>query len=437
MSRFASLFLVGAVGLATVSCGDDGGGSTVAETTQPSLASIDAPTTSESGAGLTVSVSVSNPDDVALVWSASSETLTIEGAATLIGTNTGATLSWETAPEAIGAHTVELVATFEGGELRAPATLEITEAPCLYPERSGFARGLAFPEFSWEAELADGTPVTFDLNDFYCNDEEWGQYDTLLFLATADWCPNCPAYMQYIDALSDRLEAEGMLIFYLDMQTRTGATAYTPSSNEAISRHTPNGSGLRAGDGNNSTPNGVINSGLVEFFPMSWVIRRSDMTFIADQRDTSYYLPLAEIAIDPTADWSEPPRPEILPVIDAKCGVEDEEEYEPNNRIEDASTIPEGTPIFGGVCDLQPDYYYIDIEGEWELMLEFTASVGDLDVYVWDVEAQRPLRGDGASAIGSATATDNESFAHAGPAYIYIAGYRGETTPYVLTVNAL
>lgn len=309
---------------------------------------------------------------------------------------------------------------------------------CYYPSPVGFARGLAFPDFSWNAVRADGTAVVFDLYDFYCNDEAWGQYDSLAFLIITDWCPNCPAYMEWVDALAAQMEEEGMLLFFLDVQNNSGGTAYTEGSNRHINQYTPNGSGLRAGDGDNQfRTDGVLMSGLVEYFPTSFVVRRSDMALIADQRDTSYYLPLVEIAMDPDADWSDPPAPEIVPAFPANCDESQEEPYEPNNQVDEAGVISEASTVEGGVCDSQPDFYQIDIEGAWRAELEFSHALGDLDMYVWDLEAQGPLQGDDGRPIGSDSTTDDESFEYEGRQTLFIYGFRGATAPYTLTITPL
>jgi hypothetical protein len=179
-----------------------------------------------------------------------------------------------------------------------------------------------------------------------------------------------------------------------------------------------------------------MNSGLIEYFPTSFVIRRSDMTLIADQRDGSYYLPLVEIAQDPDADWSSPPQPGIVPELATNCEDGDEEVFEPNNTPDEAGAIGDGDFIEGGVCDSQPDYYQIDIEGDWTLNLEFSTATGDLDMYVWDNEAQAPMQGDDGSAIGAESTSDDETFSYSGPATIMVYGFRGATTPYTLTVTA-
>ncbi len=434
---FAFALFAAGVG-AVAGCGDDA--ETPSETmTQPTAGAITAGD-ALIGTQHSISVAVTNPDGIALTWAVTSDTLTIDASTVLTADDTGATLAWEVTPEAAGTHTVKFEATFDGGVVSAAATFDITApAPeaCIYPGDTGFARNTVFPDLAWTAQWADGTEFEFDLYDFHCDDEAWGDYDSLLVLATADWCPNCPAYIGWIDALSDRLEEEGMLVMFLDLQDAQGGPSYTDIANPAMDRHTPNHSGIRAGDADSTTPNAVLMSDLIEYFPTAFVIRRDDMMLIADQRDTGYYLPLVEIAMDPTADWSAPPAPTITPDFETSCVDGDDEEFEPNNIPDDASTITPGVAIDGGVCDFQGDYYRIDIEGDWALNLEFSVSDGDLDVYVWDEELQRPARGDGPSAIGSATADDNESFEHAGPSLIYISGFRNATAPYTLTVTEL
>lgn len=434
----ATLAVVGAA--VALGCGDDG----TAPADGPSAAAI-APTMAamsaieaEVGDIVALTATVTNPDAIDLTWSVGSTT--IEGLSELgqlDGSNTGVTFTFDSTADLVGTHEIILGATYgEDGEISQTASVTIEPEACYYPSELGFGRGLAFPDFAWNAMYHDGTPVILDLYDFHCNDELWGDYETMLFLITTDWCPNCPAYIEWIDALSDQLEEAGMLIFFLDVQDNQGRTTYTASSNEHVARYTPNGSGIRAGDGDNTQPDGVMESGLVEYFPTSFVIRRSDMALIADQRDASYYLPLVEIAQEPNADWSAPPQPGIVPEIPSNCDESDEESFEPNNSSEVAGALPAGETVEGGVCDSQPDFYTIDIEGPWTLNLEFSTATGDLDVYVWDTEAQAALQGDGGSAIGGESTTDDETFSHAGPATIMVYGFRGATAPYSLTVTA-
>jgi thiol-disulfide isomerase/thioredoxin len=422
-----------------IGCGDDGttSGETVTAPVAPTVSTTESLSVT-AGDEVSITATVVNPDDLTLAWAVNSTT--IEDLAELgqfEASNTGATLSFPSSAEMVGSHEVTFGATFgEDVEISATATVTIEPEPCFYPSNVGFGHGLAFADFAWNAMYHDGTPVILDLYDFYCDDAEWGDYSSMLFLITTDWCPNCPAYIQWIDALSPQLEEAGMLIFYLDVQNNEGRTTYTPASNEHVGNYTPNESGIRAGDGDNTQPDGVVNSGLVEYFPTSFVIRRSDMSLVADQRDTSYYLPLVEIAQDPDADWSSPPQPGIVPDLPTNCEEGDEEASEPNNSPEEAADLTPGEVSQGGVCDSQPDFYNIDIAGAWTVNLEFSTNLGDLDVYVWDNDAQAPAQGEDGSAIGAESTTDDETFSHSGPASIMIYGFRGATAPYSLTVTA-
>ena len=426
------------LGLLTA-CGDSGEAGTVANEVpaarSPTMATL-SPLEVEVGDIVSVTADTENPDQLELSWSVTTPTVGLAESGVLEGTSDGATFTFDATAALVGSHEITLTAAFEGGEIAATGTVTINPEPCVYPSDIGFGRGLAFQDFAWNAMYHDGTPVIFDLYDFHCNDEAYGSYETMLFLITTDWCPNCPAYISWIDALSDQLEEAGMLIFFLDVQDTQGNTTYTPSSNEHIGRYTPNGSGIRAGDGDNTQPDGVMTSGLIEYFPTSFVLRRSDMTLIADQRDTSYYLPLVEIAREPNADWSSPPQPGIVPDLPSNCDEADEESFEPNNSSDEAGALEAGVTVEGGVCDSQPDFYAIDIEGDWTLTLEFSTSVGDLDVYVWDDDSQAPMQGDDGSAIGSESTTDDETFSHSGPATVMVYGFRGATAPYALSVAA-
>ena len=420
-----------------IGCGDDSSSAPGTEPVEPTLTATESVTVTE-GEEVSITATVENPDGFDLSWAVNSTTIDdLAEIGQLDGTNTGATFTFPSSSAHVGSHEVTLGATYgEAGELAATVSITVEEEPCFYPANIGFGPDFAFQDFAWNAMYHDGTPVILDLYDFYCNDEAWGHYETMLFLITTDWCPNCPAYISWIDALSDQLEEAGMLIFYLDVQDSRGRTTYTPASNEHVGRYTPNGSGIRAGDGDNTTPDGVLNSGLVEYFPTSFVIRRSDMSLIADQRNTSYYLPLVEIARDPDADWSAPPQPTIRPELPTNCGEEDEESFEPNNSVDEAGTLTPGETVDGGVCDSQPDFYNIDVDGPWTVNLEFSTATGDLDVYVWDVDRQAPLRGEDGSAVGAESTTDDETFSHEGPATIMVYGFRGATAPYSLTVTA-
>lgn len=310
---------------------------------------------------------------------------------------------------------------------------------CVYPESNGRVEfGGVVPDMSWEAaylgnELVDGG---FDLYEFHCS-PDYDQYDTLIFVVTTVWCPYCPGMMEYIDRLGEQLEQEGALVVFAEVQNASGGPIDTEGAQDHISNYVTRSEGYRVGDADNYEPNALGSQRIIQAFPTTLVIRRDDMTVIADSSRSNYYLPFVEIAMDPEADWSAPGPPTIVPELELACGPEDEEASEgDNNRPDTAPLLAAGDEIDGGVCDANPDYYKIEIAGEWTARLEFTHSDGDLDMYVWDVENDRPLTDEAGSPIGSDSTNDVEEFTYSGPALLMVYGYRNASGVYNLTLSA-
>lgn len=315
----------------------------------------------------------------------------------------------------------------------------IAPEACVYPVSSGrFEFGGVVPDMSWRAaylgnELAEDG---FDLYEFHCSDA-YDQYDILIFVVSTVWCPYCPGMMEYVDQLGARLEEEGALVVFTDVQNASGGPINTESAQDHISQYVTLSKGYRVGDADNYEPNALGTQRIIQAFPTTLVVRRDDMTVIADSSRSNYYLPFVEIAMDPDADWSSPGAPTIVPELELACGPEDEEASEgDNNRPASAPLLAPGDEIDGGICDANPDYYKIDIAGEWSARLEFSHSDGDLDMYVWDVENDRPLADDSGSAIGSDSTSDVEEFTYSGPATLMIYGYRNASGVYNLTLSA-
>ena len=110
--------------------------------------------------------------------------------------------------------------------------------------------------------------------------------------------------------MSREIEALGMLVFFVNTQKETGRSSYTVDAAEYLGDYASSPSLIFAGDGDCSSPECLTDSGLIEFFPTSIVIRRRDMALIADARGSeTYRLPLMEIAADPEADWLDSPLP--------------------------------------------------------------------------------------------------------------------------------
>lgn len=314
-----------------------------------------------------------------------------------------------------------------------------TPTSCVYPAPLGGEYGVGYaktiPDIYWEpAYRADGTSFRFDLFEFYCS-PEYAAYDTLVVVVSAGWCPQCPRMIDWVDRLAPRLEQEGAFILYLEAQNDNGAEASSEVARNHFARHTTtNQSGVRVGDANAVPRNAIAASSLLRAFPTTFVVRKRDMQMIVESSMSNFILPFVEIAMDPEADWSRPPQPTIQPTYPSNCGEEDEEPFEPNNTPAEAGPLAPGDVIEGGICDIEPDFYRIDFEGDWRLRLEFDGREADLDVYVWDVERDRPAAGPTGSPIGSFTYESVEEFEHSGPAVIYIHGFQNATTTYTLSL---
>ncbi len=305
---------------------------------------------------------------------------------------------------------------------------------CGYPMPEGWDIGQVVPNVVWEdAYWADGTQQTLDLEEFFCSDE-WDDYSSIHFIITTGWCPNCPNYISYVDGIGAQIEAAGGLLVFLTTETASGDPATNEYAQEHTAPYAPNNTGLRVGDGAGQPAMSIGSSPTIQFVPTSLIVRRSDMTVITDQRASEYNLPFVEIAGDPELDWSNPGAPTVRPDAPRNCEELDEEVHEPNNRLSDAKTI--GAEQFpGGICDSNPDFFYVDVQGAWSAFLEFEHDVGDLDMYIWDEAGQRPLQDDLGEDIGGYSTDDNEYFEHADPAYLYIVGYDRETSPYTLVIT--
>ena len=135
-----------------------------------------------------------------------------------------------------------------------------------------------------------------------CNDDV-----PFFFAPLSDIPTNSPRLISDLEEMSEELEAIGMLVFFVNAQDSFGRTSYTEDAADELRRYATLRHYLFAGDGDCSRPDCIIDSGLLEFFPSSFVIRRRDMALIADARDSATYrLPLLEIAEEPECDWSAP-----------------------------------------------------------------------------------------------------------------------------------
>lgn len=302
---------------------------------------------------------------------------------------------------------------------------------CSYPSASGALRvNEVWPEMWWNgAYNPDGSTTNLILEDIYCGRTATDWQSIVLVVGTG-WCTACPDYMEWVDDQSAQLTANGALIVFLETETESFQMATNAQAHEHIESLRID-SGIRVGDADtNPTAGTVYSSPDIAAYPTAYVIRTEDMMIVADQGMDEYYLDLDGITGDINGTWTPGG------TLEPNCGTADEESYEPNNSPAEASSIG-ATVIDGGVCDQSADFYQINISGDWQAHLDFTHSVGDLDMYIWNTSTDEPATDGAGNYIGSDTATDDEQFSYAGQALLMIYGYNRTTAPYVLTITEL
>ncbi len=313
------------------------------------------------------------------------------------------------------------------------ATTSLTSL-CSYPlqPNATFQNDRVVPNMYWEnAQNADGSTFRFDLEDVFCNQPE---IKSMAFLISTEWCPYCPDRMRWLTSMASQLEAAGMMTVIVEAQNRSGGAIGTEAGARHINSIIGQATAVRLGDADaRPTSNIFNNSPVVTAFPTVFVVRTRDMKIIADQSNSRILLPMVDIAQNPNWDWSDPEDPQ--PAFVNLCAEGADEDLEPNDTPPEAPVIGAMT-IEGGICTDAPDYYYVNIAGEWSATLTFEHDVGDLDIVVWNEAADRPFTRDG-EPLGGVTETDNETFRHAGPNVIRIYGKRQASAPYQLVIEEL
>lgn len=330
---------------------------------------------------------------------------------------------------AAGEGQAQITATWEG--LEASAT--VTVAGCTYPgaASSPIQVGSTMPPLAWETAVAPGGAVTpLRLEELHCARGQ-GAPSVIIFVVGAGWCSACPSYIRSVYAQAPQIEAAGGLIVFVEAEDASSRAASSAYAHQYISNLVGTQHGVRVGDGDTRpAARTLYNAPLLQAFPSAFVVRTRDMRILADQASSNTMLPYVRMAQDPDGDWSNPSAPPFV----ARCGPADEEPSEPNDAPAQAALIGAGS-FDAGICTPEPDYYRIDLQGSWQLTLEFSHAVGDLDVYVWDEARNQALTVNGRK-VGSDSATDDEQFSHAGPALVRVEGYQRASAPYRLTLTA-
>lgn len=340
------------------------------------------------------------------------------------------------------------VTVLKGGDVTFTAAVDSmtaelsTRTGCEYPKYGAkIEYNRVFPKLAWPAKRPDGSEFEFKMDEVHC-DLEWADTKTLTLVLSAGWCAPCTRYAQMLSVQRDELNAAGMEIAIIEVQDKGGEPAdlsfawdhlldISPCEDGSIPcMNEPKIAGIVAGDKDTRPQASFLeDSGLIKAFPTVLVVRTEDMRIIADQSRANNYLPLADIAADPHADWSKSGNP----VFVNRCDPDDEEDQEPNNVPAQAKVLPLGT-LEGGICEEGNDLYRIEIEGEWTATLEFEHSVGDLDLFLWEEGRNQELLIDN-KAIYSANGTNVETITWSGPAMLAVVPYRAASAPYKLTLT--
>jgi len=302
---------------------------------------------------------------------------------------------------------------------------------CDYPAfTSNIVTGATMPALEWDlARLPDGTRGAFSLRDIYCGEAEGEVPSVYVFVLGANWCGACTHHMGELAPEAEALRQAGGQFVFVGVEGLDYSPSSTDEALQTLSRAAGQAPVYIVGDGD--TGGVIAGSGAFTALPSVFVVRTRDMKVIADNGTGAAGLDFLAVAADPDAGWENPPPP----MIDSQCAPGQDEDLEPNNTPDTPAVIGAGT-IEGGVCDEHPDFYLIDIDGPWRLSLDFTHAVGNLDVYAWDGAGDAPLRVN-SQVVGSYSTGDGESLEHVGPTLVRIGGFRYESAPYVLTVEAL
>jgi len=326
-----------------------------------------------------------------------------------------------------------LTVTVEG----VSSTLDVTVV-CKYPaDAPRFINHYeTLPYLRWDAAVDEnGNTQVFDLEEVMCN-AEWARYDTLGIIVSTEWCPYCPDRMRWMNSMQSELDGLGMKLIYAEVQDRQGrATMDSAKAAAYVDTIIPGGVGLRIGDLDSTPTRNIFNSSdaFINAFPTVFVVRTRDMKIIANQTDGTALLDLPGIAANPEWNWRDPDNP--IESFVSNCGDRPDESYEPNDTMAEAPEVG-ALAVEGGICAEGPDFYRVNIQGNWRVTLLFDHDVGDLDVYVWNEFQNAPLRQNNRD-VGSYTTNNNESFEHSGPALIRIEGKRNDSAPYTLYIEAI
>lgn len=323
--------------------------------------------------------------------------------------------------------------TVTHGDISAdlPITVE-----CRYPEIAPtfISNFEVMPNLSWTAFDENGVESNLDLEAVHCA-ADWQDTKTMAIMVSAEWCLPCQPQMRWLAAQADAVTPLGMQIVYNEIQDTQGRNVMTSQKAATfIDTIIPGGKGLRIGDADAMPTRNIMNTSpnFIEAFPTIFVVRTRDMKIIASVIGGRAF-DLAGIAANPEWDWSDVDNPVEGFVSVCEDGVD--ESYEPNDVPSEAADV--GAVAFtGGICTDAPDYYRVNLTGRYAVTVVFEHDVGDLDVYVWNEQANAPMQRN-RNPVGSFSTNNNESFEWEGPALIRVQGKRNDSAPYAFYIEEL
>jgi len=289
--------------------------------------------------------------------------------------------------------------------------------------------GNTMPALTWPAVWPDGNRFDLSMGDLRCQ-SDWKDVHTLAFVISAGWCGACTAYAQQLQNQVDDLAARGMKIAIIEMEDYNGVPADSAFAFEHLGKITSRRPGIALGDADvKPTAHFVRDSNYISYFPTTFVVRTSDMKIIADQKRANIYLPLADIADHPDADWSNGK------AFLSHCKPGEEEKSEPNNVAADAAgPIGVGT-YHGGICDdITLDIYEVDPGGTWTATLTYDASQANLAIWVWDAEHDQ-IAQIGGQIYGSSTGSGHETLTFTGKTLVAVQGVDSTSAAYTLSIS--
>lgn len=331
-----------------------------------------------------------------------------------------------------------LASVIAGGEVTLTAAARGLEATledrafCEYPHFTPkIALGRVMPNLSWPAKWPDGKDFEMRMEDVYCH-ADWKDVETFTLVLSAGWCNPCTQYARMLEQEVGTLSALGMETMIIEVQTYDPELADLTFAWNHLRSITQNVPSIVAGDLDTRPQSGFLqDSEILKAFPTVLVVRTDDMRIISDQFRSRGWLPLADIARNPDADWTY-----SSPAFVNRCLPSQQEDSEPNDTPDQAALLAPGT-VEGGICkEGAADMYRVELEGAWTVELAFDNAQADLDVVVFDPETNAPMIDEQGFLIGSATSNGLETFSHSGPAILSVSGFRNSSAPYTLTLRA-